>query len=126
LQTRPDDPFAANNLAFSLIDHGGDMGLAVTLAQTARQGLPHSATTADTLGWAYYTQGLFPSAVDMLRAAIEESPEDPTYHFHLGMAYQKINDSRHAKEQLERALELHPSLQQAGEIRKALNGEAGG
>jgi cellulose synthase operon protein C len=120
LQIRPDDPASANNLAYLLIEHGGDKNMAVSLAQTARRGMPSSANTADTLGWAYYYQGAFPSAVDTLQAAIKDSPENPTYHFHLGLAYQKNNDFSHAKEQLERALELHPAPEQADKIRKAL------
>jgi Flp pilus assembly protein TadD len=126
LQIKPDDPAVANNLAYLLIEHGGDKDLAMSLAQTARRGLPNLATTADTLGWAYYYQGLFPSAISMMQTAIKGSPENPTYHYHLGLAYQKTKDSAHAKEQLERALELHPAPQQAGEIRKALGENAGG
>jgi Flp pilus assembly protein TadD len=126
LQIKPDDPAVANNLAFLLIEHGGDKDLALSLAQTARRGLPNVGNTADTLGWAFYYAGMFPSAVSMLQTAIKDSPENPTYHFHLGLAYQKTNDSAHAKQQLERALELRPAQQQAGEIRKALGQNAGG
>jgi tetratricopeptide (TPR) repeat protein len=126
LQIKPDDPAVANNLAYSMIEHGGDKVVAVSLAQTARRGLPNLASTADTLGWAYYYQGAFPSAVSALQTAIKDSPENPTYHYHLGLAYQKTNNSTQAKEQLERALELHPSPQQANEIRKALSENAGG
>ena len=61
----------------------------------------------------------------MLQTAIKDSPENPTYHYHLGLAYQKTDDAAHAKEQLERALELHPAPQDAGKIRKALGENAG-
>jgi Flp pilus assembly protein TadD len=126
LLIKSDDPAISNNLAYLLIEHGGDKNLAMSLAQTARKGLPHLASTADTLGWAYYYQGLFPSAVSTLQMAIKDSPENPTFHYHLGLAYQKTNDSAHAKEQFERAMELHPAPQQADEIRKALGKNAGG
>ncbi len=125
LQIKPDDPAVANNLAFLLIEHGGDKNLVVSLAQTARRGLPNVGNTADTLGWAYYYAGMYPSAVSTLETAIKDAPENATYHYHMGMAYQKANDSAHATEQLKRALELHPSPQQATEIRKALSENAG-
>ncbi len=125
LRIKPEDPAAANNLAFLLIEHGGNKNLALGLAQTAWRGLPNVGNTADTLGWAFYYAGIFPSAVSMLQTAIKDSPENPTYHYHLGLAYQKTDDSAHAKEQLERALELHPAPQDADKIRKALGENAG-
>jgi tetratricopeptide (TPR) repeat protein len=126
LEIKPDDPAVANNLAYLLIEHGGDKSVVLSLAQAARKGLPNLASTADTLGWAYYYQGVFASAVTALQAAIKDSPENPTYHYHLGLAYQKTKDSVQAREQLERALKLHPSPEQEAEIRKALSENAGG
>jgi Flp pilus assembly protein TadD len=126
LQIKPDDPAVTNNLAYLLIEHGGDKVLALSMAQTARKGLPNSGSTADTLGWAYYNQGVFPSAVTALEAAIKDSPENPTYHYHLGLAYHKTRDSARAKVQLNRALELHPNSALETEIRKALGENAGG
>jgi len=84
------------------------------------------ASTADTLGWAYYYVGAFPSAVDMLETAIKNSPENSTYHYHLGLAYQKTRDYAHAKEQLERALTLRSEPVQADKIRRALVENTGG
>jgi tetratricopeptide (TPR) repeat protein len=88
--------------------------------------LPNLPSTADTLGWAYYYQGAFPSAVSALQAAVKDAPENSTYHYHLGLAYQKTNDTAKAKEQLQRALQLHPSPQMAAEIQKALGENSGG
>jgi Flp pilus assembly protein TadD len=126
LQIKSDDPAGANNLAYLLIEHGGDKALALSLAQTARRGLPNLATTADTLGWAYYNNGMFRLAVDELQTAVKGSPRNPTYHYHFGLAYQKTGDYAHAREQLERALELHPTASQADMIRKALTENNGG
>jgi Flp pilus assembly protein TadD len=125
LQIKPDDPAVANNLAYLLTEHGGDKSVALSLAQTARRGLPNLGTTADTLGWAYYYNSLFASAVSTLQMAIKDAPENPTFHYHLGLAYQKTGDYAHAKEQLKRALELRPVPRDAGEIRKALGETTG-
>jgi Flp pilus assembly protein TadD len=122
LAIKPDDPAAANNLAFLMIDHGGDKDTVMSLAQTARRGLPNVPNTADTLGWAQYYHGWYPSAVSTLQTAVKDAPDNPGYHYHLGLAYQKTGDSTHAKEQFNLALGLHPSPQQADEIHKALGG----
>ena len=126
LLIKPDDPSLSNNLAYLMIEHGGDKDAAMSLAQTARRGLPNSPNTADTLGWAYYYQGWYPSAVSTLQTAVNDSPNNPTIHYHLGLAYQKTGDYTDAKQELERALELHPAPDQATEIRKALSENSGG
>ena len=105
LQVQPDNPAAANNLAYLLLNHGGNSDVALSLAQTARRGLPDLANTADTLAWAYINKGAFGFAVDLLQEATNASPANPTYHYHLGLAYQKSNDTAHAKAQFERALQ---------------------
>jgi tetratricopeptide (TPR) repeat protein len=112
-------------LAYLLIDHGGDQDTAMSLAQTARRGLPNVPNTADTLGWAYYYHGWYPSAVSTLETAVKDSPQDPTYRYHLGLAYQKTGDYAHAKEQFQLALGLHPAPDEESEIRKALGDKTG-
>jgi Flp pilus assembly protein TadD len=70
LQAEPGSPLVANNLAFLLIDHGGNADWALSLAQTARSKLPNSPTTADTLAWAYIRKGIYGSALPLLQKAV--------------------------------------------------------
>ena len=60
LAVQPDYPVAANNLSYLMLEHGGDVGVALSLAQTARKGLPDLPSTADTLGWAYSIRAPIP------------------------------------------------------------------
>lgn len=120
LQVEPDYPLAANNLAFVLLEHGGNTDTALSYAQIARRGLPDSPMTADTLAWAYYQKGTYGLAVDLLEEAVKKVPQNPTYHYHLGLAYQKVNNRTHAKEHLGRALQINPKFPKAEEIRKVL------
>ena len=122
LQAQPDYPVAANNLSYLMLEHSGDVSVALSLAQTARRMLPNLPTTADTLGWAYYNQGAYPSAVDALKEAVSGDDKNPTYHYHLGMAYQKTNNYAMARKELESALQLDPKYAHADEIRRALSG----
>ena len=120
LQVAPDDPLAANNLAYSMLDHGGDVDVAFGLAQTARRGMPDSAAVADTLAWAYYQKSAYSTAIELLKEALAKSPNDSTYHYHIGMAYEKNKDQRRAIEHLQRALSINPNYAKANEIRQTL------
>lgn len=80
LQIQPDYPVAANNLAYLMLEHGGNVNVPLSLAQTARRGLPDLPNTADTLGWAYYHQGAYSSAIDTLQEAVTGNSQNPTFH----------------------------------------------
>lgn len=125
LEVQPDNPVAANNLAYLLLQHSGNADLALSLAQTARRGLPDKPNTADTLAWAYIQKGVYPLAIDLLESAVKVEPANSTYHYHLGLAYQKNHNDTQAKAHFVRALQLNPPQAEADEIRKALNGNAG-
>ncbi len=121
LQVQPDYALAANNLAYLMLEHGGNINVALTLAQTGRRGMPNVPSAADTLGWAYYYQGAYNSAIDILQQAVNEDPKNPNLHYHLGMAYEKVNNHAMAKKQLEYTLQISPNYPHADEIRKVLS-----
>lgn len=114
------DPVSANNLAFLLLEHGGNVDRAVSLAQTARQMMPESPTTADTLAWAYYKKGLYRMAADLLEDAVRKDGSKSSYRYHLGLAYQKLGEKAKAKTQLQKALQIDPKYSLAEEARRAL------
>ena len=120
VQLQPGHPVAANNLAYLLLEHGGDKNLALSLAQTARKAVPDSPSTADTLAWAYYKMGVYDSAVGLLQEAIHKVPLNPTYPYHLGLVYEKLGKSALAKASLESALKQDPKSPRADEIRQEL------
>ncbi len=119
----PDQPLASNNLAYVLLQQGGNVDLALAMAQTARRGMPESPNAADTLGWAYYQKGIYQSAISQFQEAIRLNerrglPDDADVHYHLGMAYQKANQNALARQQLEKAVKLSPNNSDA---KKALS-----
>jgi tetratricopeptide (TPR) repeat protein len=126
LEIQPDYALAANNLAYLMLEHGGNVNVALSLAQIGRKGMPDSPNSADTLGWAYYQQGVYNAAIDLFQEAIKSqgeikgSPDNATYHYHLGMAYLKSNNIDMAKKQLQYTLQISPNYSQAGEIKKIL------
>ena len=126
LVIRRDDPIAACNLAYVILQSGGDLDIALSLAQTARRRMPASADAADTLGWIYFQKGAYRSAIDSLRAALTlvqeaKSQDNPRFHYHLGMAYAKSGEIIRAREQLQKVLTMSPESNDAGEARRTLS-----
>jgi tetratricopeptide (TPR) repeat protein len=120
LQVQPDFPAAANNLAYLMLEHGLNTDVALSLAQTARRGLPNLAQAVDTLGWAYYKKGAYDSAVTQLEEAVKRDPQDANFHYHLGITYAKLGDNSKARAELQRALQMNPAIAQSTDIRQIL------
>ena len=123
LSIAPNHPLASNNLAYVMLEQGGNVDVAMNMAQTARRGMPDSPNAADTLGWAYYQKGIYQSAIGQFQEALKlgekrGEPDDAAVHYHLGMAYQKTNQNGLARQQLEKAIKLSPNNEDA---RKALS-----
>ncbi len=123
LEVQPDNPLASNNLAYVMLQQGGNVDVALAMAQTARRGMPDSSNAADTLGWAYFQKGVYKSAIDLFQESIRlnekrGAADDPTVHYHLALAYQKANQPAQARQQLEHVLKLNPNNSDA---RKALS-----
>jgi tetratricopeptide (TPR) repeat protein len=125
LQLQPGQPMASNNLAYVLLQTGGSLDVALSLAQAARRGMPDSPNAADTLGWVFYQKGSYQTAIDLFKEALRlgdkaRMPEDASVHYHLGLAYAKSDQKDLARQQLERALQVDPGSNDADEIRKQL------
>jgi tetratricopeptide (TPR) repeat protein len=120
LDIDPGNAIAANNLAYLLLEHGGNLDMALTYAQTARRSMPDSPNTADTLASVYLRKGNYQLAVDLLNEAVQKSPDNQGYRYHLGLAYQGMKEIPKAKACFQRALEMNPKSDQAEAIRKSL------
>jgi tetratricopeptide (TPR) repeat protein len=110
-----------NNLAWLYAEHGGDISVALRLAQEARSALPKDPHVADTLGWLLVKIGSAPSAVPYLKECTGAIPGNPAYHYHLGTAYFNTGQSQQAQQELQTALRLRASFEGSDEARKALD-----
>jgi len=126
LSVSPDNPQASNNLAYLLLQQGGNVDLALNMAQAARRGMPNSPNFADTLGWAYYQKGIYQSAINQFQEALRLTErmgkDDAEFHYHLGLAYQKSNQMAQARQQLEKAVKLSPNNPDAKKALSELRG----
>ena len=112
---------AANNLAWNIAEHGGNLDVAVRWAQRARETDPDNPKFADTLGWVSYKRGLFPKAVDRLKESSDRlGNKDPTVLYHLGMAYYGAGKRDEARETLVKALALSRDFNGADEAMKTV------
>lgn len=123
LQIQADNPLASNNLAYIMLEQGGNVDVALSMAQIARRGMADSPNAADTLGYAYLQKGAYNSAIDMFKEAIklDKSPSpDPTFYYHLGLAYEKTEQATLAKQQFQHALKISPTFSDADDARRHL------
>ena len=120
LQIQPQQPIAANNLAYRMLENGENVDVALSLAQTARRAMPNSPNTADTLGWAYYCKGTYSFARDLLEDALKADQENASMQYHLGMVYAKLRDKNNAAIHLKKAVSLAPDSPTAKDATTAL------
>ena len=105
------------------LDKGGNVDVALAMAQTARRGMPDSSNAADTLGWAYFRRASInpPSTCSRNRCGLTKSTArrtiQPSTIIWLSLI-KKVNQPAQARQQLERALKINPNYADA---RKALS-----
>jgi len=112
---------AANNLAWNYAEHGGNLDVALGLAQKARELSPDLPNVADTLGWIYYKKGAYISAVALLKESSGKLQDrNPTILYHLGRAYSGAGEKALAQDALTKAVKIDPSFPEAPEAKKVL------
>ena len=122
LRIDPSAVVAANNLAWMTVEDGGNLDVALQLAQAAKARAPRSPEVSDTLGWIFYRRGLFAFAVAAFEESVKEAPKNPEYHYRLGLALAKNGNARRAKESLSTALALSQSFPGAADAKAVLAG----
>jgi tetratricopeptide (TPR) repeat protein len=120
LEIQPENPLASNNLAYVMLQQGGNVDIAFRMAQTARRQLPDNANSADTLGWAFYHKHVYTSAINLFKEAVKKEPDNALFNYHLGLAYAKAGQAGLAKQQLDRVVKIKPNFPGVDELRRAL------
>jgi WD40 repeat protein len=103
LDAKPDDPTAANNLAWLYLtgpEALRDFKAAVPLAEKAVRLAPGNAVFANTLGVAYYRAGRYREAVETLRPNVEKQEEWCLAFdlYFLAMSYHHLGETARAKD----------------------------
>jgi tetratricopeptide (TPR) repeat protein len=112
---------AANNLAWNYAEHGGNLDIALGLAQKARELNSDLPNIADTLGWIYYKKGAYASSVALLKESNEKLQyKNPTILYHLGRAYSGAGEKALAQDAFTKAMKIDPAFPESAETKKAL------
>jgi tetratricopeptide (TPR) repeat protein len=109
----PHDPMIQNNLAWVYALEGQNLDVALSLATQAKQAAPDLISINDTLGWIQYKKGNYLIAVGLLSDVVQKIPQSAEYRYHLGMALNGAGQKDKAKDELKRALQLAPPLNQS-------------
>jgi len=120
LKVDPSSYQSMTNLALLYADHGGSLSDALELAQKAKADQPDDAGVNDTLGWIYYKQGLYRTAVQVLEPVVARNPQVAKFQFHLGMAYLAAGQPTQAHASLQTALQSGLSGEDARSAQEAL------
>jgi cellulose synthase operon protein C len=120
LAIQPDNPVASNDLAYVMLQQGGNVDIAFGLAQKARRQLPDNPNSADTLGWAFYHKKVYSSAIDLFKEAVKKEPANPVFNLHLGLAYAKNGQLNLGQQQLDHVIKINPNQPGIDELRQAL------
>jgi tetratricopeptide (TPR) repeat protein len=120
LALAPDESLVLNYLGYSWVDQGLNLKRAMNYIRKAVRLKPDDGYYVDSLGWAYYRLGKFPSAVEHLERAVELKPDDPIINDHLGDAYWRVGRTLEAKYQWEQALTLEPDDELVETLKKKI------
>jgi tetratricopeptide (TPR) repeat protein len=120
LAKSPTDPTILNNLAFLLVDSGGDANEALQLVNTAIRQKPNVPQLRDTLAWIQIKRHNTAEALPILHGLTDNYPLDNTFRYHYAVALIESGDRAGAKQQVTEALSNKPPTELAGELRNLL------
>jgi tetratricopeptide (TPR) repeat protein len=111
---------ALNNLAWLLAENGGNVDVALKLAQQAKERAPENVDVTDTVGWLYYKKNSFQMALNYFEECTERNPSNPVHQYHLGMTYLKLDRKEEGRRALRKALEMDPQFSESHSARQLL------
>jgi predicted Zn-dependent protease len=120
LKQNANDGIVLNNLAYLIVESGGDPDLALTYAQRARQEMPHELGFADTVGVIYLKKNLVDSALEIFEDLVRKNPGYPIFRLHLGEALLRKGETAKARKELQVALASKPSTEETARIKELL------
>lgn len=120
LALNPRSGEALNNLANIHAEHLNDLDKALDFAQRARDLLPASPVTADTLGWVLFKRQQYVRALALLSENETKLSDNADARFHLGSAHYMMGNEASARSEFEKALALDAKFAGADIARQSL------
>ncbi|MCW5212194.1 tetratricopeptide repeat protein [Desulfobulbus sp. TB] len=116
---------ALNYIGYTWADKKENLSQALRYISQAAKLKPDNGYIRDSLGWAYYQQGEYEKARDILEMAMEMAPDDPAILDHLAETYLALELPEKAKQIWRKALEMYQEYKEDNENnkkRQQLNG----
>ena len=110
LSDSPNHVVALNNLAYLLMEQEEHVDEAFRHARRAFALANNDPAVADTLGWILHLKGNDPEALRYLRRAVAGMPDASGVRLHTAIVLGSLGQLERSNDQLERALQLDPSL----------------
>ncbi len=104
----PTNAQAHNNLSFLYSTLGVNLKQALREARIANQLKPDNPYLQDTLGWAYYRNGMLQDALKVLKKAVAAKPDLADVHFHLASVYYDLDEFEPTVRHFREAIRLDP------------------
>jgi tetratricopeptide (TPR) repeat protein len=123
LQLQPNNPNALNDLSYLMAQSGENLDEALALARKGTQFATEDSlknSLQDTLGWIYLKKNMYDSALQSFQAAVNHSPGNMTFRYHLGATLFQMGNKARAKTELETALAATPKSEDEPKIRDLL------
>ena len=108
----PTNFVALNNLAYMMVSANGDIDLALTYAQKAKQYAPSYADIDDTLGLIYIKKNQPDNAIRIFKDLLNKKPGHVTWRIHMADALFNKGDKLQARKELEEAARNGPSVEE--------------
>jgi tetratricopeptide (TPR) repeat protein len=102
----PDAIDAASRLAVLLVTRGRSANVARHVLGEALRVAPGDPRVSDAYGWVQLHREQVPAALQFLQSATRQEPDNPTYLYHLGVAYSRAGQAALARDAFTRALRL--------------------
>ena len=114
----PNNFVALNNLAYMMVVHNGDVDLALTYVQKAKQYAPNNPDIDDTLGLIYMKKNQHDNAIRIFKDLLGKNPGHVTWRIHMADALFNKGDKLQARKELEEAGKNGPSADEKSQIDK--------
>ena len=118
LELSPDQPYVLNYLAYSWVDKGINLDMALEMLEKATELKKNDGYIIDSLGWAYYSKKDFIKAEHFLQKAVELMPYDPVINDHYADTLWMLNKNIQARYFWKHVLKLNATEK---ELRDTVN-----
>jgi tetratricopeptide (TPR) repeat protein len=106
IELNPAHAEALNYLGFLWVDENRNLEEAYSLLKRAHLLAPNNGAITDSVGWAYYRKGDYPTALQYLELASQQEPGAPEILSHLADTYFKLGQPEEARKLWQRALDF--------------------